>query len=77
MDIMACILSKAVDGARKTHVMYGCNLSHRQFKVYLGLLVESGLISLRSESDVEILVTTDEGRVFLKDYGNLKGHLAT
>ncbi len=74
---MACILSKAMDGARKTHVMYGCNLSHRQFKAYLDLLIESGLMSLRRESDVEILVTTDEGRVFLRDYGNLKGHFAT
>lgn len=77
MDIMACILSKAMDGARKTHVMYGCNLSYRQFKVYLDLLTESGLLSLRKESNVEILVTTDEGHVFLKDYGNLKAHLAT
>jgi len=74
---MACILDKAVEGARKTHIMYGCNLSYRQFQAYLGLLTESGLISLRRESDVEILVTTDEGRVFLKDYKNLKGHLAT
>lgn len=74
---MACILSKAVDGARKTHVMYGCNLSHRQFQVYLDLLAESGLIGLRSESDVKVLVTTDEGRVFLRDYRRLKGHLAT
>ncbi len=74
---MACILDKAVDGAKKTHVMYGCNLSHRQFKAYLDLLIESGLISLMKEGDVEILVTTDEGRVFLKDYENLKGHLAT
>lgn len=77
MDIMACVLSKAVDGARKTHVMYGCNLSHRQFKAYLDLLVESGLISLRSESDAKVLVTTDEGRVFLRDYRKLKGHFTT
>lgn len=74
---MACILKKAVGGAKKTHIMYRCNLSHRQFQVYLDLLVESGLISLREESHMAFLETTDEGRVFIKSYRKLKNLLST
>jgi predicted transcriptional regulator len=77
LDITACILGNAISGAKKTHVMYGCNLSHNQFQVYLDFLLESGLISLRKKSDVGILETTDEGREFIKAYLKLKDFLAT
>ena len=71
---MACILEKAKDEVRKTHVMYGCNLSFKQFQIYLGLLIDRGLINLQkiAKSEIELLKTTDEGREFLKAYRKLK-----
>lgn len=78
-DIIACILENATGKAKKTHVMYSCNLSFKQFQVYLDLLVESRLITLKktNESEVEILKTTNEGRSFLEAYRKLKTFLAS
>jgi predicted transcriptional regulator len=76
---MACILDKANSKAKKTHIMYSCNLSFKQFQVYLDLLIESGLIDLQKaeESEVEILKTTNDGRSFLEAYRKLKTFLAS
>jgi len=78
IDIIACILEKATGKARKTHVMYSCNLSFRQFQVYLDLLTENGLITSQKakESEIETLKTTNEGRAFLEAYRKLKAFLA-
>lgn len=72
---MACILEKAKDEVRKTHIMYGCNLSFSQFQIYLDLLIDRGLIILQktAKSEIEFLKTTDDGREFLKAYRKLKG----
>lgn len=71
---MACILEKATSDARKTHILYGCNLSSKQFQIYLDLLIDRGLINLQkiAGNKIEILKTTDEGREFLKAYHKLK-----
>jgi predicted transcriptional regulator len=77
MDIMACILEKANSEAKKTHIMYSCNLSFKQFQVYLDFLMENGLIALEKadEGEAEIFRITDEGRSFLDAYRKLKKFL--
>ena len=68
IDIMASILSETYRGARKTRIMYRCNLSHRQLQVYLKLL--SGMELLASSSD--IFKTTAKGRKFVDAHRTLE-----
>jgi len=73
---MANVLRVAVGGAKKTHIMYQCNLSFRQLQVYLELLVERGLLRKVSESgsseEAKLFATTKKGRTFLSAYRNIK-----
>ena len=76
IDIMASILNEAHKGARKTRIMYRCNLSHRQLQVYLKLLLGMGfLVSLpdKDSSKLGLLKTTAKGLKFLDAYRTLKG----
>ena len=72
IDIMANILSEARRGARKTRIMYRCNLSHRQLEAYLELLLDMGFLESNSNS----FGTTTKGRKFLDAYGALKALMA-
>jgi len=73
---MANVLRVAVGGARKTHIMYKCNLSFRQLQVYLDLLVDRGLLRRVSErgknEEAKLFETTKKGRAFLDAYRNIK-----
>ncbi len=75
IDIMARILNEAHEGAKKTHIMYRCNLSYRQLQVYLKLLLGIGLLVSRSEKDsseLDLFETTAKGFKFLDAYRTLK-----
>jgi len=75
IDIVASILGEARKGARKTRIMYRCNLSHRQLQVYLKLLLDMRLLlSVSEEGDrkTNFYETTTKGRNFLDAYGKLK-----
>ena len=76
MDIMASILEEAKNPSRKTKIMYRCNLSFRQLKVYLKLLVGEGFLKeipiKESETVAKAFQITGKGRSFLKAYGNLR-----
>ena len=73
---MANVLRVAVGGAKKTHIMYQCNLSFRQLQVYLNLLIDRGLLIKASESgksgEAKLFETTKKGRAFLDAYRNIK-----
>jgi len=73
---MANVLRVAVGGAKKTHIMYKCNLSFRQLQVYLDLLLDRGLLKRVSESrereEANLFETTKKGRAFLNAYRNIK-----
>jgi len=74
-DIMASILKETHKGARKTRIMYRCNLSHAQLKVYLKLLSGMGFIACHSEkhsSELGLFKTTAKGLKFLDAYRTLK-----
>ena len=79
VDIIASILSAAVGGAKKTHIMYKCNLSFGQLQTYLGILVERGLLRVAESGrggNPSVFQTTDEGRAFLRAYRDLQALLS-
>jgi len=81
LDIMANILQAASEGAKKTHIMYKCNLSFKQLHAYLEFLVEIGLLkqtSLKKETNENLLIfeTTKKGQAFIKAYDNLSALLS-
>ena len=74
-DIMADILTASCDGAKKTNLMYHCNLSFKQLKTYSSFLLENGLLRLNgqvSNRKTEMLEVTDKGKEFLRAYRGLK-----
>ena len=82
MDIIANILRAANSGAKKTHIMYRCNLSFKQLHVYLDLLGERKLLKcIRTRKDERTYSytyeTTNKGRAFLQAYGSIRALLST
>ena len=80
IDIIANILQAANEGAKKTHVMYRCNLSFRQLNAYLEFLVEMGFletITMKTENkeNAQLFRTTRKGRDLVEAYHNLKALL--
>jgi predicted transcriptional regulator len=79
---MANILNEAhlvSGGLRKTRLMYRCNLSFRQLKTYLNLLVGKGFLRViflnGGNKEVEVYQITEEGVAFLGAYNNLVDRL--
>ena len=75
IDIIANILREANRGIKKTRIMYRCNLSHKQLKAYLQLLLEMGLLtppSKKEKTNLKSYKTTSKGLEFLKAYRVLK-----
>ena len=78
IDIIANILREAIDGAKKTQIMYRCNLSFRQLQIYLSLLIEKKLLQVvhaEGGSSVEFFEITRKGHAFLKAYNNIRALL--
>lgn len=74
-DIIADILDASCGGAKKTNLMYRCNLSFKQLKYYSRFLLRNGLLCLSCgvrESETGIFEVTEKGREFLKAYRGLK-----
>ena len=75
IDIIANILVEADNGTKKTHILYRCNLSHRQLQVYLQFLYDVGfLVSYANNegSKMKYFRTTPKGLEFLDAYCTLK-----
>jgi predicted transcriptional regulator len=77
IEIIANILNEATDGAKKTQIMYRCNLSFRQLQIYLSFLIENNFLRVvhAKGSGVEFFEITGKGRAFLKAYSNIKALL--
>jgi len=85
VEIMANILNEASlssEGLRKTRIMYKCNLSSKQLKIYLKLLSEKGFLIVASfdsangtTGNFEVYRITEEGLSFLRTYADLKRRL--
>ena len=76
IDIVADVLRETVDGAKKTQIMYGCNLSFRQLKTYLSLLIDRGLLrnvsQKEKDSNSRFFKITSKGHNLLCAYDRLK-----
>jgi len=79
IDIMANILHISIGGAKKTHIMYKCNLSYNQLQTYLKALSDRKLLkkAFLGGNNKSFYETTPKGRVFLEAYSNIKGLLST
>ena len=74
LEIIEFILSLCENGARKTHVMYRCNLNSKQIKEYLNFLLECEMlekIQERLNSKRYIYKTTELGKKFIGRYKQL------
>jgi predicted transcriptional regulator len=75
IDIMASILNEARKGARKTRIMYRCNLSYKQLQTYLKLLVGLDMlifVSKKGNNTTGFFKTSGKGVEFLDAYRKLK-----
>jgi predicted transcriptional regulator len=76
LEIIQFILLICENGARKTHVMYRCNLNSKQINEYLNFLIECGMlekIQERPNSKRYIYKTTELGLRFIRSYKQLAG----
>lgn len=76
IDIIAHILDTSEHGAKKTHIMYQCNLSYRQLTGYLRLLDDMQLLT-KHPKNPNTYQTTQKGKNFTKAYQNMKAILTT
>ena len=67
LEIVAEILRIALTGARKTRIMYQCNLSYKLLSRYLEDVVRAELV--RSQGEGNGYVTTRKGKQFLAQFG--------
>jgi predicted transcriptional regulator len=73
-DIIADILGASLEGAKKTHLMYHCNLSFKQLKHYSRLLLNTGFLRIAGDGgriNSDIFEVTEKGKKFLKAYKGL------
>jgi predicted transcriptional regulator len=66
-DILSILEVAGAHGTKKTHIMYGANLSYKLLEKYIEEVIESGLIYTDERS---IYFITDKGKEFLKIYMN-------
>ena len=71
-EIIAEILRVARNGAKKTRIMYSCNLSYRMTEKFLTYLLEADLLRIGNSFH-----TTEKGLRFLKSYQTLELLLST
>jgi len=77
VEILASILKVASNGALKTHIMYGANLSHKQLEKYLAFLEQMGLLIQCTDEHMGARTyrMTEKGSNFLREYSHLSGFL--
>lgn len=75
IDIIADVLRETDGGARKTQIMYGCNLSFKQLQNYLKFLLDRGLLRRvpeRKGENSRSFKITRKGQSLLRAYDRLK-----
>ena len=79
MDIIADILNQAEHGTKKTRIMYACNLSFRQLRVYLEFLLKRGFLALHDSENEKnhVFKTTEKGLAFLRAYRTLQAVISS
>jgi len=73
VEIIADMLEVGENGAGKTEIMYGANMSYRQIQKYLGFLVASGFIDKMKMGNPSVTYqVTDNGLKLLQMINNIK-----
>ena len=72
LDVIASILDVCQYWTLKTHVMYECNLSFKQLREYLDLLLQANLLLMENDRQSLRLRVSSKGRDFLKAYEGIK-----
>jgi predicted transcriptional regulator len=72
VEIIADILSAAMEEAKKTEIVYKANLNHKRAGKYIPCLEKRGLM----EGNGWGFKTTEKGKEFLRNYQRIKGHLS-
>ena len=67
LQIIAEILEIVRGGAKKTHIMYGANLSYKLLCKYLGEVLECGLVQVDGEERYSV---APKGEKFLKHFSS-------
>jgi len=65
-DILSILEVAGARGSKKTHIMYGANLSYKLLKRYLDEVLDAGLIYKYKS----FYVITKKGKLFLQTYGD-------
>ena len=67
LEVVADILTEALNGANKTRIMYRANLNFLSFDKHVSELLDKGLIVRENSPDGRVVYrTTDRGKRFLK-----------
>lgn len=66
LEILHDILEVAVDGSRKSHIVYKANLNFNIVKEYLTTLIKNGLL----ERDGNVYTTTPKGVTYMNNFGD-------
>jgi predicted transcriptional regulator len=78
MSILAVILRTAMDGAKKTKILYEANLSGRQLKNYLNYLLSAGCLEEKpAPKKGSLFFATTKGKVFLTYWTSILSLLET
>jgi predicted transcriptional regulator len=73
IELVIDILSVALDGARKTEIVYKANLNFTRIDRYIPFLEDRGLM----ENSGPIYKTTEKGKEFLREYEKMEELLLT
>ena len=70
MQIVADVLEVAKDGARKTRIMFGANLSYELLELYLATLVQEDLLEQSDKKGIYRI--SRKGSIFLKEFSEFR-----
>jgi predicted transcriptional regulator len=71
LEIVREILSISRKPAKKTSILYRCNLSYSQLQKYLEYLISRGLLNNSTNNGKTVFTITEKGRAFLEEYERL------
>ena len=72
LEIISQILGACHGNTKKTHLMYGCNMSFTQLTRYLDLMLDARLLLIERYNPHPQFRISDKGKDFLKAYEGLK-----
>jgi predicted transcriptional regulator len=75
VEILYEIVLAAKEPAKKTHLLYGSNLSTKQLNLYLQFLLERKILSEQISERSKLYVATARGRHFIDTFEKLRSLL--